>query len=352
MTHPTLLVLRPLGLRDFLTGVPAYRALARAFPNHARWIAVPPSLAPLVPLTGAFHGTFPAAPLCPLDAFPTPVDVAVNLHGRGPRSHRVLLDLEPGRLLAFRHPDVPDSQGGATWDPREPDALRWCRMLAAHDIPADPGELDLALPPLPELMRGYTLIHPGAASAARRWPAERWAAVARRERAGQRRVIVTGGPGERALATEVAQLAELPLCDVRAGRENMLELASLVRGAGMVLCGDTGVAHLATALRRPSVLLFGPTAPTLSGPPVERGWHHVLWAGWDRGPHANREDRGLLEIAVEDVLSEIVALRSSVLELSLRSDMDIGALHGLRGVPHGWHHACSLPLEVHRTDRE
>jgi ADP-heptose:LPS heptosyltransferase len=108
---------------------------------------------------------------------------------------------------------------------------------------------------------------------------------------------------------------------VRAGAASLLELASLVRGAGVLLCGDTGVAHLATALRRPSVVLFGPSAPRVSLP-VARAWHHVLWAGWDG---EERKSRGLLEIAVEDVLSEIVALRSNVLEFTLRSDPDLAA---------------------------
>jgi hypothetical protein len=327
--RPVLLVLRPLGLRDFLTGVPAYRALARAFPDHLRFLAAPAALAPLVPLTGAFHGTIPAGTLRGgLDPQRSCVDVAVNLHGRGPSSHRLLLGLRPRQLLAFEHPDVPESHGRALWNPREHDAERWCRMLAAYGIEADPDDVDLDLPPLPDLVRGYTLIHPGATSPSRRWPVERWAAVARRERAGQRRVIITGGPREWPLARDVAQRADLPLCSVRAGAPSLLELASLVRGAGIVLCGDTGVAHLATALRRPSVMLFGPSAPNRC-PPVERAWHHVLWAGWDRAPQGDRRERGLLEIAVEDVLSEIVALRSSVLDFTLRNDPEfLATAHG------------------------
>jgi ADP-heptose:LPS heptosyltransferase len=325
--RPVLLALRPLGLRDFLTAVPAYRALARTFPEHLRILAVPAALAPLVPLTHAFHGTIPAGMLRGLEAARASVDVAVNLHGRGPSSHRLLLGLRPRHLLAFAHPDVPESRAGTRWNPHEHDSERWCRMLDAYGIESDPDEIDLGLPPLPDLVRGYTLIHPGATSASQRWPAERWAAVARRERSSQRRVIVTGGRREWALARDVAQRAELPLCSVRAGAPSSLELASLVRGAGLVLCGDTGVAHLAGALRRPSVVLFGPTAPRLC-PPVERAWQHVLWAGWDDAASDERRERGLLEIAVEDVLSEIVALRSSVLELALRSDPERFVAHG------------------------
>jgi len=148
-----------------------------------------------------------------------------------------------------------------------------------------------------------TVVHPGAASAARRWPAERWAAVARAERVAGRRVVVTGSDAERALAEGVARAAGLAPGDVLAGRTDLLELAAVVAGAGRVLCGDTGVAHLATAFGVPSVLLFGPTPPSEWGPPPERGQHVVLHRG-DRGdPHADAPDPALLAITVADVLA-------------------------------------------------
>ena len=299
--RPTLLVLRPLGLRDFLTGVPAYRALQRAFPEHRRLLAAPERLAPLVPLTGAFHETLDAAPLVPLKGAPARLDVAVNLHGRGPQSHRILLQLRPRHLLAFAHREVPESRDCCAWRADEHEVQRWCRMLRCHGIAADPTDLDLDLPVPPTLATGYTLIHPGASCLARRWPAERWAHVARQQLA-HRRVIITGGPGEAALALDVARRAGLSPANVHA-RLDLLQLASLVRRASLVLCGDTGVAHLATALRRPSVLLFGPADPARWGPPRERRWHRVLWTG-RRGPaHADRVDPGLLEISADEVVA-------------------------------------------------
>lgn len=74
------------------------------------------------------------------------------------------------------------------------------------------------------------------------------------------------------------------------------------------MCGDTGVAHLATALGRPSVVLFGPTPPSAWGPPPGRHRHRVLWAGRAGDPRAAVPDPGLLDIAVADVLAALVAL--------------------------------------------
>jgi ADP-heptose:LPS heptosyltransferase len=143
---------------------------------------------------------------------------------------------------------------------------------------------------------------PGAASAARRWPWRRWAAIARRERSAGREVLVTGGVAEAPLARAVARAAALPETAVVAGRTDLAGLADVVGAAGRVASGDTGVAHLATALGRPSVVLFGPVSPREWGPPAcSRGPHSVLWAAWRGDPHAPRPDPGLLRISVDEV---------------------------------------------------
>jgi ADP-heptose:LPS heptosyltransferase len=97
---------------------------------------------------------------------------------------------------------------------------------------------------------------------------------------------------------------------VYAGRTNVLELAALVAAAARVVCGDTGVAHLATAYRRPSVVLFGPTPPSVWGPPP-RPYHRVLWSGIPGDPHAKRVDPGLEAISAEHVISALGQLSAA-----------------------------------------
>lgn len=315
--QPTLLVLRALGLGDLLTAVPALRALADAFQHHRRVLAAPAALAPLAILTGAVDEVVDTRPLASLDGTLGEADVAINLHGKGPQSHRVLLDAAPGRLISFAHPEVPESADGPPWRDDEHEVVRWCWLLEAHGISADPGRLDVHLPPevlahVPDHIHGATLIHPGAASAARRWPADRWSEVAGSEAAAGRRVVITGGPDEVALAAAVAREAGIEASAVYAGRTTLLELSALVAVAGKVLCGDTGVAHLATALRTPSVVLFGPIPPALWGPPSDRPWHRTLWAARTGDPHADRPDPGLLKIRVSDVLEALSELPKSV----------------------------------------
>ena len=306
---PLLLVLRALGLGDFLTGLPALRALRDAHPDHRLVLAAPAPLEPLARLSGAVDELHPTGPLASLDGTLAGADVAVDLHGKGPESHRILLRSRPKRLLAFANPEVPESAGMAPWRADEHEVHRWCRLLTESGVSADPSRLDLAPPEQTAAHdAATTVIHPGAASAARRWPAERFAAVATAERDAGRRVVVTGSAAEARLAWEVARAAGLDDADVLAGKTNLLELAAVVAGVGRVVCGDTGVGHLATAFGTPSVVLFGPTSPQRWGPPPDRREHRVLWAGIPGDPHARVIHPGLLRIEVAEVLNELAQL--------------------------------------------
>ena len=304
-----LLALRALGLGDLLTGLPALRALAAAFPDHHRVLATTAPVAPLARHAGAADEILVTDPLKPVEWIGPPPDVAVNLHGRGPQSHRALLATRPRRLLAFANAAA--GVAGPRWRQDEHEVQRWCRLLAEYGIPADPTRLDIDPPEgveAPAPARGATLLHPGAASPSRRWPAERWAEVAHAEAGAGRPVVITGGPDEVDLACEVADRAQLDRSAVVAGRTDVLEMAATVAAADRVVCGDTGVAHLATALRRPSVVLFGPVSPDLWGPPPDRPQHIALWAGRTGDPHARTVDPGLLEISAGEVCEALERL--------------------------------------------
>jgi ADP-heptose:LPS heptosyltransferase len=296
---PRLVALRDLGLGDLLTAVPALRALARAHPDHEHLLVAPEPLAPLALQIG-----WEVVPSQALHR----ADLAVNLHGRGPQSHRRIAAARPRRAIWFEHRDVPDSRGSPAWGPGEHEVRRWCRLLTESGIPTDPADLRVEPPPghAPPAAEGATLIHPGAADRARRWPLDRFAAVARAELAQGRRVVVTGSADELPLARELVARAGLPPQALLAGTTDLSDLARAVAGAARVVCGDTGVAHLATAFGTPSVLLFGPTAPGEWGP--TSGPHRVLWAGRTGDPHADCPHDGLLEIDVSQTLDALAGL--------------------------------------------
>lgn len=301
-----LLVLRALGLGDLLTAVPALRALARAFPHHYRVLATPLSLAPLVAKTGSVDEVVDARPLEDLDPAVGNAEIAVNLHGCGPQSHGVLLRTRPHRLIAFNNDRVAESTGMPRWNPDEHETTRWCRLLNESGIPSDPADLDIAVSPDPRY-QGAIVLHAGAASESRRWPIARWIELATHLRERGHRVIFTGTAGEFRRARAIARAARIPVEAVLAGKTAVDELASVIAAARAIVCGDTGAAHLATAVRTPSVVLFGPTSPHKWGPP-KRPHHRTIWHGTLGDPHAATVDPGLASISVPEVLSELHAL--------------------------------------------
>jgi len=304
--RPRLLILRALGLGDFLTAVPALRALARAFPNHYRILAMPVALAPLAAKSGTVDEVVDARPFENLDPAVRNAEIAVNMHGCGPQSHAMLLETQPHRLIAYANDRVPETRGMPQWNADEHETARWCRLLEESGVAADPTDLDIAVSPDPRY-RGAIILHAGAASESRRWPIARWIELATELRERRHRVIFTGTAAEFRRARTIARASGIPVDAVLAGKTELGDLASIVAAARAIVCGDTGIAHLATAVRTPSVVLFGPTSPQKWGPP-QRPYHRTIWHGTLGDPHAATVDPGLASITVEEVTNHLHAL--------------------------------------------
>jgi ADP-heptose:LPS heptosyltransferase len=300
---PRVLALRALGLGDLCAAVPALRALRRAFPTHELVLAAPEWQTPLARLAGVDR-VVPTKGLAPLSEREAGPEVAVNLHGCGPQSTMGLLALRPQRLIAFRHPAVPLTEGQPRWSPHEHETARWCQLLNAHGIRADRAELRLAVPDVAApVAPGAVVVHPGAGAPARRWPLERFATLVRALLGRGERVVVTGDETEVDIASHLVRTASSGDQDRvtnLAGRTTLPELCALVSGARAMVANDTGVAHLASAYGIPSVVLFGPTPPHEWGPPP--GPHVAIWKGVRGDPHAREVDAGLAAIDVGEVL--------------------------------------------------
>jgi ADP-heptose:LPS heptosyltransferase len=313
----TVLVLRAIGLGDALTGVAALRGVRRAWPGRRVVLAAPAGLGRWLASFGLVDDVLPTAALEPLawgagTQHPTAPEVAVNLHGSGPQSHRLLQRTHPGRLVAFGCREA--GHDGPAWDPGEHEVLRWCRLVRSAGGECGPADLRLG-PPDPPGGRGpHVVVHPGAASGSRCWPPERWGRVAAALSAAGAEVVLTGGGAERELCARVLAEAERHgahrLRDT-AGRLDLPALADVVGRAALLVSGDTGVAHLATALGTPTVTLFGPTPPATWGPCVDLDRHTVLWHGDPAAPgdpHADELDPALAAITVDEVLDAAARL--------------------------------------------
>lgn len=296
----TVLVLRALGLGDLLTGLPALRGLRRCYPSARIVLATPKSLEPLAMFAGAVDQVLPTRGLGDLTWPYAPPDLAVDLHGNGPESVDDLLATRPKRLLAYqnsRHRSITDPP----WREDVHEVDRWCALLEWHGISCDPGDLHIDRPGGYPKRAGVVVIHPGAAAPARRWPTERFAAVACALAAAGHRVVVTGSREERALAEAVVMQARLPESALLAGELDVMGMVALISDCQLLVCGDTGVGHIATATATPSVLLFGPTPPNRWGPRGD-GRHVTVWAGQRGDPHAEHPDPGLLRITPLQVI--------------------------------------------------
>ncbi|MEX1024870.1 MAG: glycosyltransferase family 9 protein [Planctomycetota bacterium] len=313
-----VLITRSLGLGDLCTAIPALRAVRRAFPRHEITLAAPAWQTPIA-LRAGVDRVVDTVGLAPLGDEFRGVDVAVNLHRPGPESIRRLLPLQPARLISYRHPRIAATSGGPDWDSREHEVERWCRLLTHAGIAVDPHDRRLGVSGHDPVhgTRGRwngVALHPGAAAPGRRWPQERFAAVARYLFHAGQRVVVTGSAEESDLCAAVVALANdsrgawnraslvaTPPPISIAGKTGLDGLMGILRGARALIVNDTGVAHLAAALGTPSVVLFGPTSPEPWGPP-KGARHRVLWKGRLRDPHAQPVDAGLEGISVTEVL--------------------------------------------------
>ena len=299
--QPTLLVLRALKLGDLLVAVPALHALRRAFPGHRLVYAGPAWLADILELVGGFE-LLPTSGLdTPLTVAPGTMDIAVNLHGRGPESTSMLEAVGARRLIAHGV-----AGGGPPWVEQIHERERWTRLLRWFGIEADPLNVQLGRPVASGARAAVAVVHVGAAYGSRLWPETRFAEVAAALSGAGHDVVFTGSADERERALRVARRAGLPDTAVVAGSQPLSEFAALVAEAGVVVSADTGAAHLAAAYARPSVVVFGPAPPEQWGPPP--GPHIVLTRPeLRRGDlFAAEPDPALLGVRVQDVL---IALR-------------------------------------------
>jgi heptosyltransferase-1 len=200
-------------------------------------------------------------------------------------------------------------------------------------LPTDPGAEAWADDFLPLDGTPAVLINPGAGWGAKRWPVERYAEVARSLIDDGFRILVNAGPGEEPLAEAIRQGVGEASAAVTTLNCNLAHLIAAVRRAALVIAGDTGPLHLACALGRPVVGIYGPTDPSRNGP--FGATSRVLRSPESRRDHTrySAPEAGLLTIQAADVLraaGELLYARSANLsaEESARQNANQSAARG------------------------
>jgi ADP-heptose:LPS heptosyltransferase len=215
----------------------------------------PVDAADLAALTDRVRALAPDEAVVSTSFHQSPLPLALLLRTAGvPRISAASVDY-PGSLLDVRHRNGPDDEA----DLPEPERALALARAAGFDLPdGDDGRLAVRrpLPPVPH-EPDYIVLHPGASVPARAWPAQRCAEAVEALADAGHRVLVTGGPGERALTAAVAGSRGIDL----GGALTLAELAAVLDGAAAVVVGNTGPAHLAAAVGTPVVSLFSPVVP-------------------------------------------------------------------------------------------
>lgn len=174
--------------------------------------------------------------------------------------------------------------------------------------------------------RGYACIVPGAAFESKRWTAEGFASVADHLRERWRIAsIVVAGPGQEGLAREVAAAANVPVA-VIAGL-SLKELVALLETACVFVGNDGGPMHIASALERPVVAVWGSSDPTVWHPwtqgPYRIVQHESMASARPAAAKPEQNAASIKLIAAGDVISAV----DEVLELALEADHKDGVVN-------------------------
>jgi heptosyltransferase-2 len=106
--------------------------------------------------------------------------------------------------------------------------------------------------------RPLVAMAPGATHATKRWPVQHWIKLVRQIANTGADVVALGGPGDSAMGAEIAARGGTHVASA-AGDLSLQETGALLKRAAALICGDTGVMHMATGLGTPVVAMFGPT---------------------------------------------------------------------------------------------
>jgi ADP-heptose:LPS heptosyltransferase len=299
-----VLVLRALKLGDLLCAVPAFRAMRAAWPSAQivlfglPWARVLVNRYPQY-LDGfrEFPG-YPGLPEQPpnlerwqavcaelrSEAF----DLAMQMHGAGSIVNDLVAALGATRSAGFHPPGgaCPDAETYAPWPAQGLEVHRLLALCAFLGLPLRGDHLELPVAksdrralarlvgPKTLTTRPYVCVHPGASTPDRRWPLDCFATLGNELSRRGFAVVLTGTAQERALTTALSSRIGGEVLDL-GGRTDLGALAALIAGARLLLCNDTGVSHVAAALRTPSVVLSTGANPERWSP-VDRQRHRVL----------------------------------------------------------------------------
>ena len=333
-----ILIIKPSSLGDIVLALPALSALRRSFPDaKISWLVRPefaallknhPHLTEIIPFDRKFLGKA----WCNPRAFGALLSLVAQLR-------RSRFDLVIDLQGLFRTASLGWLSGCANRYGMAK-AAEFAHIFYTHKITQDNGCIHLvdyylkiikaagvsnpavefvlpqdsaAAESVDKLLAGrnikqgnYAVLVPGSAHSDKCWPVERFAAIASKisSQFGLS-VIATGTASEKSTVEKLKAAANVPIENF-AGLTNLNELIALLKGAKVVISNDTGPGHIAAALGRPLVLIFGPSNPARVAP---YGRSNCIAAvePFGRGLKADSADSGhdIKEVTVDEVYRKV-----------------------------------------------
>ena len=300
----TVVILRALQLGDLLCTVPAFKALRTTFPeSHIALIGLPWA-AEFVDRFGWYideHIEFPGYPGLPerqpsIEAVPPFLaamqrrrfDLVLQMHGSGSYVNEVAVLLGGRQTAGFFQPPgfCPDERLFLPYPDGVSEIHRHLRLMEHLGLPLPDSDLEFPITTADEdayrrleearaLKPGhYICLHPGGRGQNRRWAPEQFAVIADQLVKAGHTVVVTGTAQELAITRTMREhMQERAI--VMTGRTDLGTLGVLLRDARLLVANDTGVSHLAAALKTPSVIVCVGSDPVRWGP-LDRTRHRVL----------------------------------------------------------------------------
>jgi ADP-heptose:LPS heptosyltransferase len=294
-------LLRASRIGDFLCAVPAFRALRKALPEaEITMITLPmlhelairsPYLDRFVPFPG-----FPGIAEQFFDARCTGhffqkmqaehFDLAIQMQGSGVYSNPFTLLLGAKTTVGFVRPG--DAAGLLDAALPYPEGIHEIRVLlalmsflgvAAHgeeiEYPLWPSDHAAAAALLQDAEPPFIGLHPAAREATRRWAPERFAAAALKLRQRYGGTVVLLGEPEECISGELLARQIGQPCLNLIGKTSLVALGAVIARLAVLITNDTGPAHIAYALKTPTVTIFGAGNPETNGP-LQDGPYRVL----------------------------------------------------------------------------
>ncbi|MCE7042853.1 glycosyltransferase family 9 protein [Dyadobacter sp. CY312] len=292
VTTRRIAIFRALQLGDMLCAVPAFRALRAAYPDAEITLLGLPWAASFCSRFSMYINRFihfPGFPGLPEQPFnevewakfvrqmrSEKFDLILQMQGNGNIVNAMLEDLQAGSVAGFH------SEGNYRNDDlflEYPTGIseidRHLRLISHLGIPVLGNELEYPIMDIekenlyskhPFLLDGDCVcVHPGSRGAWRQWPPSHFALLADYCAGMGFKVVVTGTYEEASLTNHVIGLMKYPAIDLT-GQTNLGEIGQLIKTASLLISNCTGVSHIASAVRTPSIVISMDGEPERWGP--------------------------------------------------------------------------------------